>query len=149
MPRHGFCSSCQVSNWSFFLFGESLRSIQDSGSLSSVLIPVRNILYLFPLGFSVGLYWTALGLLVIPALLCGASTTVEYCVLVFSLTTGPCTSPQTLSGKLLLVFVGFCYPCYYLLLVAKRFLIDLPLGLKLGIQCPGRLKTVSSGAVTV
>ena len=101
------------------LLGESLRSIQDSGSLSSVSAPVRNILYLFPLGFSVGLPWTALGLLVIPVLLCGTSTAVEYCFLVFSLTTGSLTSPQILSGKLLLVFAGFCYPCYYLLLVEK------------------------------
>ena len=53
---------------------------------------------------------------------CSSSWDFHCCwvlCLVFSLTTGSRTSPQTLSGKLLLVFAGFCYPCYYLLLVEK------------------------------
>ena len=79
MPRHGFCSSCQVSNWSFCISGESLRSIQDSGSLSSVPSPDRNLCFIsawVPGGFR--LVGQLGGLLVIPARLRGDSTTAEY-----------------------------------------------------------------------
>ena len=66
------------------------------------------------------------------------------------LLSGLLTSPQTVSGKLLVSFhldfvilVTSWYNFIYLFVVIlvtsfyKRFLIDLPLGLKLGIQCPG------------
>ena len=45
-----------VINVVFSLFGESLRSIQDSGSLSSVSSPDRNISFLSA-GFPVGFVW--------------------------------------------------------------------------------------------
>ena len=74
-----------------FLFGESLRSIQDSGSLSSVSSPNRNILF-FPLGSRwVSFGWTTLGLLVLPALLRGVSTTAEFSWVSYNLRTSNLT----------------------------------------------------------
>ena len=76
-----------------FLFGESLRSIQDSGSLSSVSSPSRNIL-LFPLGSRwVSFGWPTLSLLVLPALLRGVSITAEFSWVSYNLRPANLTLP--------------------------------------------------------
>ena len=151
MPLHGFCGSCQVSNWSFCFFGESLRSIQDSGSLSSVSSPDRNLLFYFRLGSRrVSLGWTTWGFV---GDSCSSSWGFHYCgVFLGFITSGLLTSPLRWPG-LVAMWLGLLLQSLDLL---SWFKVDIkfpkwpPLGsrgglvlpfvsygLKPGIQCPG------------